>query len=164
MMRWDWVNDTTVAMRREQKHMRRVRRQQMMEEADAIVAEMEYDSRVEGDVAAAAFDQDINDANDVVLGVDENDEANDFMDEDTSDGSEEADTSDEESTGSTEYRWGDHVTARSVFTYTDYSDNDSDETEEDDEEEIEAGETETVRRGRMMRASRRDILQLFRSH
>lgn len=141
--------------------MRRVRRQQMMEEADAIVAEMENDSRVEGEDAATAFDQDIND---VVLGVDENDEANDFMDEDTSDGSEEADTSDEESTGSTEYRWGDHVTARSVFTYTDESDNDSDDTEEDDEEEIETEETETVRRGRMMRANRRGILQLFRSH
>ena len=147
-MRWDWVNDTTAAMRREQKNLRRLRRQQLMEEADAIVAEMENESRVVGEAAAAAYDQENDDE---VLGVDESNMANDAMDEDMSDDSEDADSSDEE-----EYAWGDHITAQSAFNYNDDSDNDSSDSEEDDEE------MESRRRAAMMRA-RRSILQYLRS-
>jgi hypothetical protein len=157
MMRWDWVNDTTVAMRREQKQLRRVRRQQMMEEADAIVAEMENESRVAEVDAAVAYDRENDDE---VLGVDENDVANDEMDLDVSDDSEDADSSDDD-TDPNEYNWGDHITARNAFNYNDASDSDSDssDSEEDDDEEL-----ESRRQGAMIRA-RRNIRQLFlRSH
>ncbi len=153
MMRWDWVNDTTAAMRREQKNLRRLRRQQSMEEADAIVAEMENESRVGGEAAATASDQDNEDE---VLGVDESDAANDAMDEDMSDDSEDVDSSDEESAGSTEYAWGDHITAQSAFHYSDGSDSNSSDSEED------AEETESSRRSLMMRA-RRNIHQFLRA-
>jgi hypothetical protein len=153
MMRWDWVDDTTVAMRREQKQLRRVRRQQMMEEADAIVAEMENESRVAEEDAAVAYDRENDDE---VLGVDENDVANDEMDVDVSDDSEDADSSDDD-TDPNEYNWGDHITARNAFNYNDASDSDSDssDSEEDDDDEL-----ESRRQGAMIRA-RRNIRQLF---
>ena len=147
MMRWDWVNDSTVTMKREQKNMRRLRRQQLMEEADAILAEMgnenDNESSMEEDASSNEHEND-----DEVLGVD------DAMEEDISDDSEDADSSDE-STASNEYAWGDHVGSRSAFNYNDNSDNDSSDSEEE--------EAETRRRGAMMRA-RRSILQFLRSH
>lgn len=152
MMRWDWVNDSTVTMKREQKNMRRLRRQQLMEEADAILAEMENEndneSSMEEDASSNEHEND-----DEVLGVDEA-MADDAMEEDISDDSEDADSSDE-STASNEYAWGDHVGSRSAFNYNDNSDNDSSDSEEE--------EAETRRRGAMMRA-RRSILQFLRSH
>lgn len=157
MMKWDWVNDNSQDMRREQKEMRRVRRRQMREEADAIMNEAE--TRI-GDAEQLVRVQG-HLMNDVpAMGVDEGGDV--YMDEDSSD-SEDADTSDDsddESAASDEYQWGDHVSSRNNFIYNHESD-DSDSDEDDTEDEIEAEREGSSRRVAMLRA-RRSILQLLR--
>ena len=129
----------------------------MMEEADAIVAEMENESRAAEEDAAVAYDRENDDE---VLGVDENDVANDEMDVDVSDDSEDADSSDDD-TDPNEYNWGDHVTARTAFNYSDDNDSDSDSNVSEEEEEDDE-ETESMQRGVMLRA-RRSLRRMLRS-
>jgi len=178
MMRWDWVNDTSVEMRREQKHHRRLRRQQMIQEADAIMDEENNDADaneqvVEGVVLAEEEEEQAEDAQvdiDVNSDGDEEEEDLDFMEEDSSDDSEDADTSDNDDDESSddgneesseeeeeeEYAWGDHVGSRSAFHYADDS-SDSEASESDFERD------ENVRRIAIMRA-RRNILSFLRSN
>lgn len=158
MMRWDWVNDSSVEMRREQKNMRRVRRQRLMAEADAMMDEEEMED-VSGDNNAIAGGE-----NDVVLGFDEvlND---DNMDEDSSDDSEDEDSSDdddEESAASDEYAWGDHVSGRNAFIYN-AVDSDSEEDEGDDSED-DVDQHEGRRRSAMVRARRSILAHFLRAH
>lgn len=166
MMRWDWVDDTSHGMRREQKHRRRVERQREIAAAEAHIMagnDAEMGDAELGGVAAAAAEEEGRDA-DAVLGVDDEDEA-DGMDEDSSDDSEDADSSDDDSddmsADSEEYAWGDHVSSRNQFVYDDNESSDSDEDNNSDEE----GENEYGRRRRsaMVRA-RRSILQFLRHH
>lgn len=158
MMRWDWVNDTSVEMRREQKQRRRLRRQQMIQEADAIMDEQNNHA-----VAAVADAED----DDAQVEVGEEEEDPDFMDEDSSDDSEDADTSDsddedsddddeESSEEEEEYAWGDHVGSRSAFHFN--ADDSSDSEAESDHEQA-----EHARRYALMRA-RRNIISFLRSH
>jgi hypothetical protein len=168
MMRWDWVNDTSVEMVREQKNARRIRRRQM-------IAEMENASRLVSDETVAnALPQALNYPNDGVLGVDEDreddngmeddgdDNDNDDDDEDNMDEDNEDDDSDEslESAVSDEYAWGDHVSSRNAFVYDDES---SHSDESDDGDNGAAGGA--VARGQqgMIRA-RRSILSFLRSN
>ncbi len=159
MMRWDWVNDTSVEMRREQKQRRRLRRQEMIQEADAIMDE--NNSHADANEVAGAEDDDDDDAQ---VGGDEEDL--DFMDEDSSDDSEDADTSDsddddsdvdDEESSEEEYRWGDHVGSRSAFHFNADDSSDSEDSESDHERD------EHARRIAIMRA-RRNILSFLRSH
>lgn len=186
MMRWDWVNDTSVEMRREQKQRRRLRRQQMIQEADAIMDEENNDADaneqvVEGVILAEGIvlaeeeeeDEQAEDAQvdiDVNSDDDEEEEDLDFMEEDSNDDSEDADTSDNDDDESSdddneesseeeeeeEYAWGDHVGSRSAFHYADDT-SDSEASESDFERD------ENVRRIAIMRA-RRNILSFLRSH
>jgi len=184
MMRWDWVNDTSVEMRREQKQRRRLRRQQMIQEADAIMDEENNDADAneqvvegvvlaEGIVLAEEEEEQAEDAQvdiDVNSDDDEEEEDVDFMEEDSSDDSEDADTSDNDDDESSdddneesseeeeeeEYAWGDHVGSRSAFHYADDT-SDSEASESDFERD------ENVRRIAIMRA-RRNILSFLRSH
>jgi len=178
MMRWDWVNDTSVEMRREQKHHRRLRRQQMIQDADAIMDEENNDADaneqvVEGVVLAEEEEEQAEDAQvdiDVNSDGDEEEEDLDFMEEDSSDDSEDADTSDNDDDESSdddneesseeeeeeEYAWGDHVGSRSAFHYADDS-SDSEASASDFERD------ENVRRIAIMRA-RRNILSFLRSN
>mmetsp|Transcript_29416 Transcript_29416/g.43221 ORF Transcript_29416/g.43221 Transcript_29416/m.43221 type:complete len:419 (+) Transcript_29416:214-1470(+) len=184
MMRWDWVNDTSVEMRREQKQRRRLRRQQMIQEADAIMDEENNDADaneqvVEGVVlaegAVLAEEEEDEQAEDAQVDIDVNsdddeEEDLDFMEEDSSDDSEDADTSDNDDDESSdddneesseeeeeeEYAWGDHVGSRSAFHYADDT-SDSEASESDFERD------ENVRRIAIMRA-RRNILSFLRSH
>ncbi|KAK1741903.1 hypothetical protein QTG54_007476 [Skeletonema marinoi] len=186
MMRWDWVNDTSVEMRREQKQRRRLRRQQMIQEADAIMDEENNDADaneqvVEGVILAEGIvlaeeeeeDEQAEDAQvdiDVNSDDDEEEEDLDFMEEDSNDDSEDADTSDNDDDESSdddneesseeeeeeEYAWGDHVGSRSAFHYADDT-SDSEASESDFERD------ENVRRIAIMRA-RRNILSFLRSN
>jgi len=173
MMRWDWVNDTSGEMRVEQKGLRRARRHQMIAEADAVMGEVDGDEEdddddddeEETDPRFAA--PPLNVADHAVLGVDE--EANDaieFMEEDSSDDSEDADSSDddensgdESSAASDEYAWGDHVSGRNAFVF----DHNSDSSDDDGSDEEGTDGVEGRRRGAMLRA-RRSILQFLRHH
>eukprot|EP00573_Skeletonema_grethae_P003372 CAMPEP_0201685672 /NCGR_PEP_ID=MMETSP0578-20130828/366_1 /ASSEMBLY_ACC=CAM_ASM_000663 /TAXON_ID=267565 /ORGANISM="Skeletonema grethea, Strain CCMP 1804" /LENGTH=395 /DNA_ID=CAMNT_0048169611 /DNA_START=170 /DNA_END=1357 /DNA_ORIENTATION=+ len=161
MMRWDWVNDTSVEMRREQKQRRRLRRQQMIQEADAIMDE-ENNNAVANEVVVAEDD----DAQ--VEGEEEEDLDLDLMDEDSSDDSEDADTSDsddedsddddeESSEEEEEYAWGDHVGSRSAFHFN------ADDSSDSENSEIDHERDEDARRFALMRA-RRNIISFLRSH
>jgi len=166
MMRWDWLNDTSVEMKREQKQRRRLRRQQMIQEADAIMDEQNNHADANEEVAAADDEVQVDD--EVGAEAEEDEEDLDFMDEDSSDDSEDADTSDnddddddeEESSEEEEeeYAWGDHVGSRSAFHYNaDDTSSDSENSESDVERD------ERYRRVAIMRA-RRNILSFLRSH
>ncbi|KAL7495244.1 hypothetical protein ACHAWT_003763 [Skeletonema menzelii] len=171
MMRWDWLNDTSVEMKREQKQRRRLRRQQMIQEADAIMDEQNNHADANEEVAAADDEVQVDD--EVDAEAEEDEEDLDFMDEDSSDDSEDADTSDndddddddddddeEESSEEEEeeYAWGDHVGSRSAFHYNaDDTSSDSENSESDVERD------ERYRRVAIMRA-RRNILSFLRSH
>lgn len=175
MMRWDWVNDTSAELRREQKRRRRHRRiaeaqvhmmEQEAEDEEEGAQETEMDDAEEEDVAAAAAASGAEEeryASDAVLGVDEEEEADvDMEEEDSSDDSEDADSSDdEESVASDEYAWGDHVSSRNQFVYNDEESSDSDA----DDGTGEQADDGTVRRRRtaLLRA-RRSILQFLRHH
>ena len=166
MMRWDWVNDTSVEMKREQKQRRRLRRQQMIQEADAIMDEQNNHADANEEVVA---DDDEAQVDEVDADAEEDDEDLDFMDEDSSDDSEDADTSDnddddsddddeESSEEEEEYAWGDHVGSRSAFHYN------ADDTSSDSENsDSDAERDERYRRVAIMRA-RRNILSFLRSH
>lgn len=167
MMRWDWVNDTSVEMRREQREARRMRRRRMLphmvSEADAALEEAEMEDaaplvRVPNLENAPANEMD----NDAVLGVDDEEEADDDMEEDSSDDSEDADSSSdsEESGVSDEYHWGDHVSSRNAFIY---NGDDSGESEADDSEEEDTAAEERRRQSAMLR-TRNSILRFLRSH
>mmetsp|Transcript_2358 Transcript_2358/g.3849 ORF Transcript_2358/g.3849 Transcript_2358/m.3849 type:complete len:404 (-) Transcript_2358:1674-2885(-) len=169
MMRWDWLNDTSVEMKREQKQRRRLRRQQMIQEADAIMDEQNNHADANEEVAAADDEVQVDD--EVGAEAEEDEEDLDFMDEGSSDDSEDADTSDndddddddddeEESSEEEEeeYAWGDHVGSRSAFHYNaDDTSSDSENSESDVERD------ERYRRVAIMRA-RRNILSFLRSH
>eukprot|EP00986_Skeletonema_menzelii_P003197 scaffold947_cov155-Skeletonema_menzelii.AAC.21 len=173
MMRWDWLNDTSVEMKREQKQRRRLRRQQMIQEADAIMDEQNNHADANEEVAAADDEVQVDD--EVDAEAEEDEEDLDFMDEDSSDDSEDADTSDndddddddddddeeessEEEEEEEEYAWGDHVGSRSAFHYNaDDTSSDSENSESDVERD------ERYRRVAIMRA-RRNILSFLRSH
>mmetsp|Transcript_36980 Transcript_36980/g.89162 ORF Transcript_36980/g.89162 Transcript_36980/m.89162 type:complete len:402 (-) Transcript_36980:64-1269(-) len=167
MMRWDWVSDTSVEMRREQREARRTRRRRMLPrlitEADVALEEAEMQDavplvRVQNLENAPANEMD----NDAVLGVDEEDEADDDMEEDSSDDSEDADSSSdsEESGASDEYHWGDHVSSRNAFIY---NVDDSGESEDDDSGEDDTAAEERRRQSAMLR-TRNSILRFLRSH
>lgn len=175
MMRWDWLDDTSVGMRREQKNWRRLRRQQMIAEADA----MSEDGLEEAEMGNAEMAQNApmnEQENDVVLGVDEEEveeeEGTHHSDEDSSDDSDNAissdsdiaDSSDDafeddasEDDASEEFVWGDHVSSRNAFVYNDAESSDSDGNAFGDE----AGAMLTRRRSAIMRA-RRSVLQFLR--
>lgn len=158
MMRWDWVNDTSSEMRREQKQLRRLRRQQSIEEADAIMAEQNGETNAQEE----AVDDDNDAENEEDDSDAENEDDEDFMHEDSSDDSEDADSSDDDSEESNEssdqeYAWGDHVGSRNAFQYDDAS-SDSDASSDHDRER-----EERSRRIAIMRA-RRNILSYLRSH
>ena len=174
MMRWDWVNDTSADMKREQKQLRRTRRQQMIQEqADEIMSEEEDHADANEEVVEADANEEVVES--VVHAEDEaqvdqldsnaeDEEDQDFMDEDSSDDSEDADTSDndddyndESSEEEEEYAWGDHVGSRSAFQYNADDTSDSDESDSDTERE------ERDRRISILRA-RRNILSFLRSH
>lgn len=170
MMRWDWLDDTSCVMRREQKRRRRVERgmeqqleQQRMIEAESEAAAHAMEEDVEEDVVEDVSGEVVEEDRDTdaVLGVDD-EEGDDVMDEDSSDDEEDADSSDDDSdvdsAASDEYAWGDHVSSRNQFVYHDYESTDSD----DDSEEEEGG-VGRRRRFVMMRA-RRSIYQFLRHH
>lgn len=160
MMRWDWLEDTSEDMRREQKGWKRMRRQQVMAETDVAMLDADLAEN------APMNEQESN----IVLGVDE-EEAEEGggshrSDEDRSDDSDDAynsglDVSDVDSSDneSEEYAWGDHVSSRSAFIYHDHGSSDSDGNSSEDE----ASGMQTRRRSAMMRA-RRSILQLLGSN
>ena len=144
------MNDTTDDMQREQKNMRRLRRRQLAQEAEAILAE------------EAEMDDN--------GGVDDNEEGNDNqwvdrdnMDVDSSDDSEDADSSDDSSGESatsevSEDYWGDHISARNAFIYN----HDSEESDSEGSDlEHDADGMVGRRRSAMMRA-RRSLLQMLR--
>ncbi|KAL7442769.1 hypothetical protein ACHAXM_008398 [Skeletonema potamos] len=175
MMKWDWLNDTSAEMRREQKQIRRLRRQQMIMEADAVMAEENNDDAIEEAVESVRGEdhgQEEDDAQaDQVNSDAENEDDLDVMDEDSSDDSEDADTSDdndddddseeedeESSEEEEEYAWGDHVGSRSAFHF-----NADDTSESDEESDNDTERDERARRISIMRA-RRNILSFLRSH
>lgn len=173
MMRWDWVNDKSIDMALEQRHIRRHRRRQM-------IVEFESASRLVSDEFIAGVpplphppppaNDDPDD--DAVLGVDEDREEddggtvdndvgvnNDNMEEDSADDSD-ADTGSFESAVSDEYAWGDHVSSRNAFVYNEDSSH-SDESE--DNGGGGAGRARTRGQQGVLRA-RRSILSFLRSH
>lgn len=141
-MRWDWLNDTTNDMQREQKNMRRLRRRQLAQEAEAILAE------------------------EAEMGGNDNQwaEREDNMDVDSSDDSEDADSSSDDSNSESaasevsEDYWGDHISARNAFIYNhDSEESDSEGSNLEDDAEGMVGR----RRSAMIRA-RRSLLQMLR--
>ena len=166
MMRWDWVNDTSVEMVHEQKNARRIRRRQR-------IAEMENASRlVSNETLTNALPQMLNNPNDGVLVVDEdrededdnddNDDEEDNDEDNDEDNMDEDNDSDEslESAVSDEYAWGDHVSSRNAFVYDDESSHSDDSDDGDD-----GAAGGVVARGQqgIVRA-RRSILSFLRSH
>ena len=147
-MRWDWLNDTTNDMQREQKNMRRLRRRQLAQEAEAILAEEAEMGGVE-DTEAGNDDQ--------WVGREDN------MDVDSSDDSEDADSSDDSNSESaasevSEDYWGDHISARNAFIYNhDSEESDSEGSNLEDDANGMVGR----RRSAMIRA-RRSLLQMLR--
>eukprot|EP00585_Thalassiosira_rotula_P001803 CAMPEP_0196134322 /NCGR_PEP_ID=MMETSP0910-20130528/3258_1 /TAXON_ID=49265 /ORGANISM="Thalassiosira rotula, Strain GSO102" /LENGTH=408 /DNA_ID=CAMNT_0041394219 /DNA_START=202 /DNA_END=1428 /DNA_ORIENTATION=+ len=175
MMRWDWLDDTSCAMRREQKRRRRLERgreqqleQQRMVDAERGAPAHAMEGDMEEEVSGEVVEEDRD--TDAVLGVDDeegddgmdDEEGDDGMDEDSSDDEEDADSSDDdsgvESAASDEYAWGDHVSSRNQFVYQDYESTDSDDDSEEEEEGV-----GRRRRFVMMRA-RRSIYQFLRHH
>ena len=176
MMRWDWVNDTSLDMKREQKQRRRLRRQQMIQEADDDIMDEEAngvaneEEEVEEEVEDAENDVQVEQVESDI--EEEEDEDHDFMEEDSSDDDEDADTGDsddeeldedtedsssgEEEEEEDEYAWGDHVGSRSIFHYN----ADSSDSEASDSD---AERDERARMISIMRA-RRNILTFLRSH
>lgn len=163
MMRWDWVNDTSVEMKREQKQRRRLRRQQMIQEADAIMDEQ--NDHADANEEVVVDDDEAEEVSEIDADAEEDEEDLDFMDEDSSDDSEDADTSDndddsdedESSDEEEEYAWGDHVGSRSAFHYN------ADDTSDSENSESDVERDEHSRRIAIMRA-RRNILSFLRSH
>ena len=174
MMRWDWVGDNSSEIRVEQKQRRRLRRQQQIEEADAMLDEAEIEDAAlaraipmvreneHGNIESDG-EEEVGNGNDI-LGVDDEGEAeHEYMEEDSSDDSEDADTSEgsdsesEASADSEEYAWGDHVGHR-AFVYDDGSSSDSDESNSSENNEVSEGRR---RRSAMVRA-RRTIVQMLR--
>jgi hypothetical protein len=160
MMRWDWLNDSSSEMRREQKQLRRLRRQQSIQ--DAIMAEENSNANIEAAESDARADDDDDDDDDEGA---ENEEDQDFMEEDSSDDSEDADSSgdDDDSDNASEssqgeYAWGDHVGSRNAFHY-----NADDSSDSDDETETDLETDERTRRIALLRA-RRNILSFLRSY
>lgn len=161
MMRWDWVNDTSVEMVREQKNARRIRQRQR-------IAEMENASRLVSDETVVnALPQVLNNPDDGVLGVDEDREDDNGMEDDVDDNDEddennmdEDDDSDEslESAVSDEYAWGDHVSSRNAFVYDDASSH-SDDSDDGDDGAAAGG---AVARGQQGMLLRRSILSFLR--
>ena len=153
MMRWDWMNDTSAVMVRDQKEARRNRRRQMIADMEAAEA-----------TAAPAPDPE----DDAVLGVDEDrdEDANvneeevasedDDMEEDSV--ADDVDTGSLDSTVSDEYAWGDHVSSRNAFVY---NDDDSLGDESDVGDGVPGGPQ--VQHGMQLRA-RRSILSFLRAH
>jgi hypothetical protein len=149
MMRWDWIDDTSADMLREQKNARRTRRRQVI--ADMEAALVGRDGRVaEGDDAVLGVDDDDDD--------EEDEDDDDDMDEDGTHGSD-ADTGSLDSAVSDEYAWGDHVSSRNAFVY-----NDDESLSEESDEGDGVGAVAEVRRGQqgMLRA-RRSILSFLRA-
>jgi hypothetical protein len=158
MMRWDWVNDTSAGMVRDQKVARRNLRRQMIADMEAAEATRMVE-------AAPAPDPE----DDAVLGVDEDrdedayvdeeegvNEDDDDMDEDSV--ADDADTGSLDSAASDEYAWGDHVSSRNAFVYND----DESVSDESDEGDGAAGGPQ-VQHGMQQRA-RRSILSFLRAH
>lgn len=180
MMRWDWVDDTSADLRREQKRWRRLRRQQRIVAADAMSEDGSAAASEEAGMEDADMAQDARPherENDVVLGVDEDEEAEegvgphgppinlDSSDDDSSDAVGDADDSDSDvsdaassSGASEEYAWGDHVSSRNAFVYEDQESSDSDGPALAEE----AVGMRTRRRSALLRA-RRSILHFLRS-
>mmetsp|Transcript_43757 Transcript_43757/g.74699 ORF Transcript_43757/g.74699 Transcript_43757/m.74699 type:complete len:402 (+) Transcript_43757:108-1313(+) len=167
MMRWDWVDDTSGDLRREQKYRRKLRRQQMIAEADAMLDEAEMEEAENtADSAPAVNEQD----DEAVLGIDDDDYVEyENMDEDSSDDSEDADSSDddsisEESAASDEhaYAWGDHVNSRNRFIFNDSDSSDSDDDASDEHVDERLGRP---RRSQFTRATRNLLhFRFLRSH
>jgi hypothetical protein len=182
MMRWDWVNDTGADMMRDQKNARRLRRRQIIADAEAELRES--DARMAEDARRREMIADIEDAlrepdvrvaedaesnvvpnNHVVLGVDEDgddddDDDDDDMEEDSASDSDDADTGSLDSAESNEYAWGDHVSSVNAFVY-----NDDDSLSDESDEGVGVGTGSAIRRqGQqgMLRA-RRSILSFLRS-
>lgn len=168
MMRWDWLDDTSMDMRREQKNWRKLRRRRMIAEVDALsdqgMEEAESDDAERAQNAPMNVEED-----DAELGVnneeaDEEEESH-YIEDGSQDGSDETDSNgsdvsnaDSSDDASDEYAWGDHVSSRNAFMYNDAESSDSDGTAIENE----AGGMLTRRRIAIMRA-RRSILQLLRS-
>ena len=182
MMRWDWVNDTGADMMRDKKNARRLRRRQMiadaeaeLRESDARMAEEARRREMIADVEDALREPDARMAEDaesnvvpddhVVLGVDEDeddddDDDDDDMEEDSASDSDDADTGSLDSAESDEYAWGDHVSSVNAFVY-----NDDDSLSDESDGGGGAGTgLATRRQGQqgMLRA-RRSILSFLRS-
>jgi len=166
-MRWDWVDDTSGDLRREQKYRRKLRRQQMIAEADAMLDEAEMEEADNTAESAPAVNEQDDEA---VLGIDDDDYVEyENMDEDSSDDSEDADSSDddsisEESAASDEhaYAWGDHVNSRNRFIFNDSDSSDSDDDASDEHVDERLGRP---RRSQFTRATRNLLhFRFLRSH
>ena len=140
------MNDTSVGMRREQKTMRRLRRQEMVAEGqaeweaamegapdmeDGAVDGQENDAVFGGDEEVSVLGVDVDDEDDV-LGVDEDEESGEIyhMDEDSSDDSEDADSSDD----------SDAADSDAIINDADSSGDSDDESAASDEEEYAWGD------------------------
>lgn len=164
MCRWDWSNDTSADMRREQKQARRVRRRQLAAEAESIVErearELMNEAEMEDVGGEAVNGEDIEGMEGMVWGVDEDNVS--VMEEDSSDDSEDGtNTSDSDEEGSEisegECSWGDHRGTRNPLRYF------ADDSDSEAEDEMIVEQRQTGRRMAMLRA-RRHILSFLRAH
>jgi len=157
MMRWDWVNDTSAGMVRDQKEARRNRRRQMiadMEAAEATGMAEAAPAPDPGDDAEVGVDED----SDEVANADEEEEVNEDDDMDEDSVADDVDTGSLDSAVSDEYAWGDHVSSRNAFVYND----DDSLSDESDEGDGVAGGSQVQHR--MQLRARRSILSFLRAH
>ena len=161
MCRWDWCGDGVENLRREQKDLRRARRQRLAMEAQQMVEEDGANEEMEEDVDNAGDEDAHEGVDDVVLGVDESDDVS-AMEEDSDDDSEDGtNTSDSEDDAEEEYHWGDHVGSRNPLRYRDF-DSDSEASEDSDDEE--GRQREASFRRRALIQARRNIVHFLRAH
>jgi len=152
MCRWDWCGDEADNLRREQKDLRRARRQRLAMEAQQMV---------EKDGGNEEMEEDADDTGDEdALGVDESDDVS-AMEEDSDDDSEDGTNTSDSEDDEEEYHWGDHVGSRNPLRYRDF-DSDSDASDQSDDED--GRQREAAFRRRALLQARRNIVHFLRSH
>lgn len=158
MCRWDWMNDTSEELRITQKNLRRLRRQQIANEADDMLDEED------GEGAGDTEDNNhlVNENAESAIADSDEDEENDFMEEDEEDSeeSEDGDSDADSDADSEQYAWGDHVGARDAFVYN-HNETDSSDEEDGDGDQLNVTMNDRHRRAALLRA-RANILNMFR--
>ncbi|EJK50756.1 hypothetical protein THAOC_30150 [Thalassiosira oceanica] len=160
MCRWDWCGDEADNLRREQKDLRRARRQRLAMEAQQMVEEDGGNEEVEEDADDTGDEDAQEGVDDVVLGVDESDDVS-AMEEDSDDDSEDGTNTSDSEDDEEEYHWGDHVGSRNPLRYRDF-DSDSDASDQSDDED--GRQREAAFRRRALLQARRNIVHFLRSH